>query len=540
MKEKVSFVGSVIAGFELPSLDRRLSVIRELLNNHSFTDISVLGQFKAGKSSLINSLIGFDMLPTGVIPLTSVITLISYGPEEKVTTTAMDGKVSRINPGDIGNFITEKGNPGNAKGILRVEVETPLLTDARNLRFIDTPGLGSVYRSGTETAMNHIPGSGIVVVVISAIQPVSDSDVSLIREALEHSPYIIVVLSKTDLLDERPLKESREFVIAALLKAFGKDFSVAEYSVRNDEPLHRDRFWEQHLMPFSQQKEYIRSELLEYKFSSLVKSAIGYLRIAHEASQKKFAQRKELRGFILDERTMDHIIRKDLEMIGSLYTAKGRALFEENLLRKHKQIITNKLESEYRQKFNTWEGNISRITALYESWLKASLSELLSEVIQEEDATIAGHLAGTTDHFNHYVKALRESLNGRVRDVFGLDLPEQEWEMEIPATGHPDIFIRPAFDIRFDMLGPFFPMLFFRGWVKRYLFRQIEAATEKNLYRLINDLTGLTQQSVTNLMGQALNFINTEVTTIAKLLEDSRSASKDLETALHALEKLSN
>ena len=47
--------------------------------------LAVVGQFKRGKSSLMNAIIGRDILPTGVLPLTSAITVLKYGPREKLT-----------------------------------------------------------------------------------------------------------------------------------------------------------------------------------------------------------------------------------------------------------------------------------------------------------------------------------------------------------------------------------------------------------------------------------------------------------------------
>jgi ABC-type uncharacterized transport system ATPase component len=46
--------------------------------------IAVLGQFKRGKSSLLNAIIGRDLLPTGILPLTSVITVVRYGASERL------------------------------------------------------------------------------------------------------------------------------------------------------------------------------------------------------------------------------------------------------------------------------------------------------------------------------------------------------------------------------------------------------------------------------------------------------------------------
>lgn len=536
--EKINIIGNVIKEFDITILERRLTAINELLQDHHSLDVSVLGQFKAGKSSLLNSLIGFNILPVGVIPVTSVITLISYGKEEKFKVIAHDGQINEADVKEIDDYITEKNNPGNEKQILRIEIETKALAHAKGLRFIDTPGLGSLYKSSNETTINWMPESGIVLIVINSIQPLSASDIALIHEALSHSPFITIILTKTDLLDNEQLKESKEFVKQSLQKEFGREFTIVEYSIFQSEALHRDQLWEHCLIPYFREKEQIHTNLLEYKFHSLIENTLGYLRIAYAASQKEFKKREELRAYILDERTHNEIIRKDLDMIGSLYAGKSRRIIEENVLQQYKESITNKLESEYLKRFVSWSGNISKVTSKYESWRKEALSEALLEVLGNENTGITQHLEKSKSHFNHYVKSFRESLNGKINEIFGLTLPKQEWEVEIPKVDFPDIFVRPAFDIHVDMLGPLFPMLFLRGLIKRFFLKQIGEEVEINLSRLVGDLTSSTNIAITKLDNQAFDFINTEISTIEKLLSGSESTFQNLKETIQSLEVL--
>lgn len=58
-------------------------------------NLTVVGQFKRGKSSLMNAIIGRDLLPTGLLPLTSAITTLCYGPTERVILRRRGGACSR-------------------------------------------------------------------------------------------------------------------------------------------------------------------------------------------------------------------------------------------------------------------------------------------------------------------------------------------------------------------------------------------------------------------------------------------------------------
>ncbi len=62
---------------------KSLSETRTKLEEEAF-NLVVLGQFKRGKSTFINALLGESILPTAIMPLTSVVTILRYGPKLKV------------------------------------------------------------------------------------------------------------------------------------------------------------------------------------------------------------------------------------------------------------------------------------------------------------------------------------------------------------------------------------------------------------------------------------------------------------------------
>src|SRR6266496_5957573 len=68
-------------------------------------NLVVLGQFKRGKSTLINALLGADLLPTAVVPLTSIVTIIQHGPEPRAIVSFFDGRQLEVDVAHIGAFI---------------------------------------------------------------------------------------------------------------------------------------------------------------------------------------------------------------------------------------------------------------------------------------------------------------------------------------------------------------------------------------------------------------------------------------------------
>ena len=107
--------------------------------------LAVLGQFKRGKSSLMNALIGRDLLPVGALPLTSAITVLRFGPTERLLIYREN--VALPFPEEfpvqrLAEFVTEKENPGNCKRVKTAIVELPLPFLRRGVEFVDTPGIG--------------------------------------------------------------------------------------------------------------------------------------------------------------------------------------------------------------------------------------------------------------------------------------------------------------------------------------------------------------------------------------------------------------
>lgn len=101
-----------------------LQIVEDKLQ-HSQFHLAVLGQFKRGKSSFINALLNQAVLPTGVVPLTSVITILHWGPQIAIKVIYRNCTDEPVSPDNLHQLVTERGNPGNRLGVSRVEIEYP-------------------------------------------------------------------------------------------------------------------------------------------------------------------------------------------------------------------------------------------------------------------------------------------------------------------------------------------------------------------------------------------------------------------------------
>ena len=162
--------------------------------------VLVAGEAKRGKSTLINALLGRPVLPSGVTPLTALATAVRYGPDEGVTAVHRDGRVESYPLSALEDLVTERGNPGNRRGLASVTavVAAPVL--ARGVELVDTPGTGSVYGHNTAEAELALETMDAAVFVLTADPPVSASERDLMSWVARLSVSMFVVLNKADYL----------------------------------------------------------------------------------------------------------------------------------------------------------------------------------------------------------------------------------------------------------------------------------------------------------------------------------------------------
>ncbi len=192
--------------------------------------LAVLGQFKRGKSSLMNAIIGRELLPVGVLPLTSAITILRFGPRERLLIRREN--VSLPLPEEfpiqrLADFVTEMGNPGNRQRIKSATIEMPLAVLRRGMEFVDTPGVGSAIEANTATTLKFLPDCDAVLFVTSVDSPLTRDELEFLKGIREHVRKIFFVVNKTDLLN---LNE-REDVLGFVRKTIALQMGAADVRV---------------------------------------------------------------------------------------------------------------------------------------------------------------------------------------------------------------------------------------------------------------------------------------------------------------------
>ena len=160
--------------------------------------VACIGQFKRGKSTLINALIGEPVLPVGFIPVTAVPTVIRYGARKKARIQFRDGAWQEIAASDLEQYVSEEHNPENAKGVGGAEVFVPSALLSTGMCLVDTPGLGSVFAANTAATQAFIPHIDAALVVVGADPPLAGEELALVEAVGRQVQNLILVLNKAD------------------------------------------------------------------------------------------------------------------------------------------------------------------------------------------------------------------------------------------------------------------------------------------------------------------------------------------------------
>jgi small GTP-binding protein len=209
-----------------------LTALRERLRAARLR-VLVVGEAKRGKSTVVNALLGREVLPTGVTPLTAVPTTVTRGGGEALEVAFTDGQTAHCPLSALEDFGTERGNPGNFRGVaaITVSLEAPIL--ARGVEIVDTPGTGSVHAHNTAAAGEVLPTMDAAIFVLTADPPVSAAERDLLERVHQLSVTTFVVLNKADYADAAGLAEAVEFTERVAGQAVGGPVQIYPISARS-------------------------------------------------------------------------------------------------------------------------------------------------------------------------------------------------------------------------------------------------------------------------------------------------------------------
>jgi small GTP-binding protein len=164
-----------VGGVSLP----HSTFLQELQLDSTFS-VVVAGEFNAGKSTLINALLGKKLLESGALPTTDSITIVA---SPSSSSSSKDKDSSSALP-------------------LGVVVHTvPNIELLQDLTLVDTPGTNSTWLDHTEQTLRLLPAADLILFCTSADRPFPESERQLLQQIQTYRKSIVLIVNKMDILD---------------------------------------------------------------------------------------------------------------------------------------------------------------------------------------------------------------------------------------------------------------------------------------------------------------------------------------------------
>jgi small GTP-binding protein len=196
-------------------------------------NVVVAGRFNRGKTSLMNALLKRERLPVGIVPVTSAITTVAYGSDEEAFIEFQGRHIpERVALDRLPDYVSQQGNPGNARGVTMARVFMPAEILRRDFYFVDTPGLGSSIIENTETTQTFLPEADVIVLVTSYDSPLSDEEFSVVESAASSGRKLFIVLNKQDAVSVTEREEVLSHVRGQLASLHPESSPIFSVSAR--------------------------------------------------------------------------------------------------------------------------------------------------------------------------------------------------------------------------------------------------------------------------------------------------------------------
>lgn len=352
-------------------------------------EVALFGRVSSGKSSLLNALLDTNVLPVGVNPITAVPTRLRYGPQLRAAVSFGNGESRIVDIGQLVSLVTEQGNPGNLRNVVRALVEVPSRRLQHGIVLVDTPGLGSLAKKGAAETLAYLPACDLALLLIDAGATLNEEDIGTLRLLYEAGIPSLVLLSKADLLTEGDRRDASRYVEKQLQSELGIHIQVHPVSSLPAASALLDRFFEESLLPRFEQARELREESVARKIGALRGSVIAAIETSIDRAHRKPKRQTA------DAAAMETRLRIVTGEVGELRTALDHAWLE--LSESPERVIELTAERAIQA------GRESAISGL-------QLSEWLHDIVQEFLASKLEQLRSALDRSVTALQAAADEL----------------------------------------------------------------------------------------------------------------------------------
>jgi len=185
--------------------------------------LAVVGQFSRGKSTLMNAVLGHPYLPTGALPMTSLVTTVRYGsrPRAFVQRAGSPFRIE-VSLDELPRFVAQTSDEREELRVVAAHVEVPSEILRLGFSFVDTPGIGSAIAANTATTESFLPEADALIFVTGFDAPLSAAELDFLAKVRAHVERLFVVVNKLDLVPEAEAEGVVRFVCDRLVPDGGK------------------------------------------------------------------------------------------------------------------------------------------------------------------------------------------------------------------------------------------------------------------------------------------------------------------------------
>ena len=538
LERDLALVAELASQYEISALSGLLATARAALNQDEIT-VAVLGRFKAGKSSFLNDFIGRAILPIGVVPVTAAVTEMRYGPDERARVHYLDGSIRDVHLDQIGEYISEKENPENAKGVGLIAVEIPELRRFRGLKFVDTPGLESALAHNTQASLAWLPNVGLALVAVSVDPPLSQRDIDLLKSLYQYTPKVGILLAKADLLSEAELQEVAGFVRSQLAKNFPGMPRVFPYSTKPGFERFRQALEaalvSDTLGNFAEEREAILSRKVE----TLIRESSDYLTLSLKSAERVQSERQELRQQIVGEKEILDEVKSQIRLVVQNAAAGTRSKVS-NHLETHQKELEQALLQDFETKFPGRAKSLATMLSSFEDWLAKGLRDQLTVVSIRERSIFLEPLHKVQKQTHRTLQEFRDRLSERTMQAFGVPLRTTETDIAVVEPSTPDVRVGRVFDRSWELLSPVLPVWLIKRMVRRHFEGKISYLVYQNLSRLSTQWEESIHGALWAVEKEAKRRLNELVGTVERLLETGDERAPQIHADLTRLHSALN
>ena len=175
---------------------RQCKLLVDKLSNSNMT-ISVIGQFKRGKSTLSNCILGKNYMPVGIVPITSAVTKVVYG-RQSAEVCFENGEIRHVEIDELSAYISEQENAQNKLGVKEVVIHSESDFLKNGITYVDTPGVGSFHKNNTEVAYDYMKESDAVIFLLSVDSPINQIEIDFLQSTKEYAGKFYFAVNKID------------------------------------------------------------------------------------------------------------------------------------------------------------------------------------------------------------------------------------------------------------------------------------------------------------------------------------------------------